>query len=89
MVFLNYSAVDPILTNELCSFWHFRFDAHADMRMAALMQLIQHDAQLKGMYLIGQDYSFGQAVWREARRSWPSSGPTWLSWAKNCTPSAA
>ena len=38
VLFLNYSAVDPILTNEKCSFWHFRFDAHADMRMAALMR---------------------------------------------------
>ena len=75
VVFLNYSAVDPILTNELCSFWHFRFDAHADMRMAALMQLIQHDAQLKGMYLIGQDYSFGQAVLREARRQLAEQRP--------------
>ena len=75
VVFLNYSAVDPILTNELCSFWHFRFDAHADMRMAALMQLIQHDAQLKGMYLIGHDYSFGQAVLREARRQLAEQRP--------------
>ncbi|PJB44192.1 MAG: branched-chain amino acid ABC transporter substrate-binding protein, partial [Comamonadaceae bacterium CG_4_9_14_3_um_filter_60_33] len=24
VLFLNYSAVDPILTNEKCSFWHFR-----------------------------------------------------------------
>ncbi|MCI5071047.1 ABC transporter substrate-binding protein, partial [Acidovorax sp.] len=41
VVFLNYSAVDPILTNEKCSFWHFRFDAHADMRMAALMEVMR------------------------------------------------
>lgn len=68
VLFLNYSAVDPILTNELCSFWHFRFDAHADMRMTALMELIKADAPLKSMYLIGQDYSFGHAVLREARR---------------------
>jgi branched-chain amino acid transport system substrate-binding protein len=68
VVFLNYSAVDPILTNGLCSFWHFRFDAHADMRMTALMDVMQHDQQLKSVYLIGQDYSFGHAVLREARR---------------------
>lgn len=68
VLFLNYSAVDPILTNERCNFWHFRFDAHADMRMAALMQVIKDDHQLKRAYLIGQDYSFGQAVVREARR---------------------
>lgn len=68
VVFLNYSAVDPILTNEKCSLWHFRFDAHADMRMAALMAVLKDDKAVKSVYLLGQDYSFGQAVLREARR---------------------
>ena len=68
VLFLNYSAVDPILTNEKCSFWHFRFDAHADMRMSALMDVIRDDKTLKSVYLIGQDYSFGHAVLNEAKR---------------------
>ena len=68
VLFLNYSAVDPALTNEKCSFWHFRFDAHADMRMAALMQVLREDQALRSVYLIGQDYSFGQSVLREAKR---------------------
>ncbi len=68
VVFLNYSAVEPALTNEKCSFWHFRFDAHADMRMAALMSVLKPDAEVQSVYLIGQDYSFGQAVLREAKR---------------------
>ncbi|MEF8688565.1 UNVERIFIED_CONTAM: branched-chain amino acid ABC transporter substrate-binding protein [Comamonas sp. A-3] len=68
VLYLNYSAVDPALTNERCSFWHFRFDAHADMRMAALMEVIKDDRAVHSAYLIGQDYSFGQAVLREARR---------------------
>ena len=68
VLFLNYSAVDPALTNEKCSFWHFRFDAHADMRVAALMQVLQADKAIQSAYLLGQDYSFGQAVLREARR---------------------
>ncbi len=67
-LFMNYSAVDPVLTNEKCSYWHFRFDAHADMRMAALMDVLKDDSALKSIYLIGQDYSFGQAVLREARK---------------------
>jgi len=75
VVFLNYSAVDPILTNERCSFWHFRFDAHADMRMAALMAVLREDAALQRIYLIGQDYSFGQAVLREARRQLSAQRP--------------
>jgi len=68
VVFLNYAAVDPMLTNERCSYWHFRFDAHADMRMAALMQVLREDRSVQRIYLIGQDYSFGQAVLREGRR---------------------
>lgn len=64
---LNYSAVEPALTNEHCSFWHFRFDAHADMRLAALMTVLQEDKALKRAYLIGQDYSFGQQVLKSAR----------------------
>jgi branched-chain amino acid transport system substrate-binding protein len=68
VIFLNYAAVDPALTNERCSFWHFRFDAHADMRVAALMEVVKDDAALKRAYLIGQDYSFGQAVLRESKR---------------------
>jgi branched-chain amino acid transport system substrate-binding protein len=75
VIFLNYAAVDPVLTNERCSFWHFRFDAHADMRMAALMDVVKDDAVLKRVYLIGQDYSFGQSVLREARRQLGAQRP--------------
>jgi len=75
VVFLNYSAVGPVLTNDKCSFWHFRFDAHADMRMAALMSVIREDRSVKSVYLIGQDYSFGQAVLREARRQLAAQRP--------------
>ncbi|MBI5257363.1 MAG: branched-chain amino acid ABC transporter substrate-binding protein [Burkholderiales bacterium] len=64
---LNYSAVEPALTNERCSFWHFRFDAHADMRLAALMDVLKDDRSLHKVYLIGQDYSFGQHVVKQAR----------------------
>lgn len=75
VLFLNYAAVDPVLTNEKCSFWHFRFDAHADMRMAALMDVVRADTTLKNVYLIGQDYSFGQAVLREAKRQLTAQRP--------------
>lgn len=67
VLFLNYAAVDPALTQDKCNFWHFRFDAHADMRMVALMQVLKQDSKLKSVYLIGQDYSFGQSVLREAK----------------------
>lgn len=62
LLFLNFAAVDPALTNENCSFWHFRFDAHADIKMQALTDLIAQREDIKRIYIIGQDYSFGQAV---------------------------
>lgn len=62
MLFLNYAAVDPAFTNDACSFWHFRFDSHADMKMAAVTDWIKAKPEIKKAYLIGQDYSFGKAV---------------------------
>ncbi|MGE5649672.1 MAG: ABC transporter substrate-binding protein, partial [Bacillota bacterium] len=67
MLLLNYAAVDPALTNEKCSFWHFRFDANSDMRMHALTEVIKTDRSARRVYLIGQDYSFGQHLARVAR----------------------
>jgi branched-chain amino acid transport system substrate-binding protein len=66
-LFLNYSAVDPVLTNEKCSPWHFRFDAHVDMRMAALVAQITQDKTIKKLFLLNQDYAFGQQVAKSAR----------------------
>lgn len=62
ILFLNYSAVDPSLTQDKCHFWHFRFDAHADMKMAALTDVIKANPKIRKIYIIGQDYSFGKAV---------------------------
>src|SRR6478752_2208207 len=62
VLFLNYAAVDPALTNEKCTFWHFRFDADADMKMAAMTDVIAKDKKIRKVYLINQDYSFGKAV---------------------------
>lgn len=62
VLFLNYSAVDPALTNDKCNFWHFRFDANADIKMDALTDVIAQNADMKKIYVIGQDYSFGKAV---------------------------
>ena len=62
VMFLNTGAVDPALTNDKCSFWHFRFDADADMKMAALTDTIAQNKKIKKLYIINQDYAFGQAV---------------------------
>lgn len=68
VLFLNYAAIDPALTNEKCSFWHFRFDADADMKMAAMTNAIAADKRIQKVYLINQDYSFGKAVAAAATR---------------------
>jgi branched-chain amino acid transport system substrate-binding protein len=75
-LFLNYSAVDPVLTNERCSPWHFRFDAHAQMRMAALMDVLADDPRVRRVYLINQDYSFGREVARSARELLAQRSPS-------------
>ena len=67
VLYLNTGAVDPALTNDKCNFWHFRFDADADMKMAALTDAIAASNGIKKVYLINQDYSFGQAVAKAAR----------------------
>ncbi|HEX5515472.1 MAG TPA: ABC transporter substrate-binding protein, partial [Gammaproteobacteria bacterium] len=33
ILYLNYAAVDPTLTESKCSFWHFRFDANSEMKL--------------------------------------------------------
>jgi branched-chain amino acid transport system substrate-binding protein len=38
------------------------------MRMSALMEVLKDDKALKSVYIVGQDYSFGQAVSKEAKR---------------------
>ena len=68
VLYLNYAAVDPSFTNDRCSFWHFRFDANADMKMNALTNYIAENKDVKKVYLINQDYSFGHAVSEAARK---------------------
>ncbi|SHG77481.1 branched-chain amino acid ABC transporter substrate-binding protein [Massilia sp. CF038] len=67
VVFLNYAAIDPDMTNSKCSFWHFRFDANSDMKMEALTTYMAPNKDIKNVYIIGQNYAFGQAVSRAAK----------------------
>jgi branched-chain amino acid transport system substrate-binding protein len=67
IVFLNYAAVDPDLTNSKCSFWHFRFDANTDMKMEALTTYIKDRQEVKNVFLINQNYSHGHQVSRVAK----------------------
>jgi len=67
ILYLNYAAVDPVLTNEKCQYFHFRFDANSDMKMEALTSFLAKDKNVKKIYLINQNYSFGQAVSKAAK----------------------
>jgi branched-chain amino acid transport system substrate-binding protein len=62
VVFINYAAVDPELTNERCSFWHFRMDADTSMKMEALTSYMKDQPDVRKVYVIGQNYSHGQQV---------------------------
>jgi branched-chain amino acid transport system substrate-binding protein len=62
VIFLNYAAVDPALTNEKCSFAHFRLDADTSMKMQALTSFMKDQPKVKKVYLLNQNYSHGQQV---------------------------
>jgi branched-chain amino acid transport system substrate-binding protein len=62
VVFLNYAAIDPDFTNSKCSPWHFRFDAGVDMKIEGLTNYMKDQKDIKNVYVIGQNYSFGQQV---------------------------
>lgn len=75
VLYLNYAAVDPVLTNEKCNFWHFRFDANSDIKMEALTNYMKPRGNIRKVYLINQDYSFGQAVRAAARKMLAAKRP--------------
>jgi len=67
IVFLNYAAIDPDLTNSKCNFWHFAFDANSEMKMEALTDYMKGRAEVKNVYLLNQNYSHGQQTARFAK----------------------
>lgn len=75
IVFLNFAAVDPDLTNSKCSFWHFRFDANTDMKMEALTTYMKDRPEMKNVFLINQNYSHGQQVSRVAKEQLAKKRP--------------
>lgn len=64
ILYLNFGSVDTALTNEKCSFWHFRFDSNVDMKMAAMTTYMASQKNIRGVYLINQDYAYGHTVAR-------------------------
>src|SRR5690554_1147484 len=52
VMYLNYAAVDPALTNERCSFYHFRFDAASDIKLEALSNYMKEQEEISKVFLI-------------------------------------
>jgi len=68
ILFLNHSAVTTAFTNELCSFWHFRFDANVDQKVAGLVTQMSRDSSIKKVYMLNQNYAYGKSFQAAARR---------------------
>jgi branched-chain amino acid transport system substrate-binding protein len=75
VLYFNYSAIDPVLVNEKCNFWHFAWDANADVKMEAIGNYIKKNSAVKKVYLINQDYSYGKSVRAAARETLQSKRP--------------
>jgi branched-chain amino acid transport system substrate-binding protein len=65
IVYVNCGAVATELTNEKCSFWHFRMDAHVGMKAETMVRALPKD--VTKVYLLNQDYLFGQSVQRDIK----------------------
>ena len=76
VLYFNYAAVDPVLTNEKRSFWHFRWHANSDIKMEALTNYMKGIPSIKKLYLINQDYSLGRSVRSQAKSMLAVNVPT-------------
>lgn len=63
---INCGQLATELTNEQCSFWHFRFTGSVEMRAVARIKSLP--PTLKSVYLLNQDYLFGQSIHNDTKR---------------------
>src|SRR3954447_26451153 len=66
VLYLNCGALATELTNEKCDFWQFRFTGNVEMRAAARIKSLPKD--VTKVYLINQDYLFGQSIQHDTRK---------------------
>ena len=69
LLYINYAAVDPDLTNSKCSYWHFRLDADTSMKMEALTTFMKDQPDVKKVYLLNQNYAHGVQVAKFAKEN--------------------
>ena len=65
ILLMNCGALAPELTNEQCSFWHFRSSAHAGMQAEIMVRALPKT--VTKVYMINQDYLFGQSAHRDLK----------------------
>lgn len=75
VLLLNFNSLDPALTEAKCSFWHFRFEPHTDMQLMALTNFMASQSAIQKVYLINQDYAFGQGVSKGSREQLSAKRP--------------
>jgi branched-chain amino acid transport system substrate-binding protein len=66
ILYLNCGALATELTNDHCDFWQFRFTGNVEMRAAARVKALPKD--VTKVYLLNQDYLFGQSVQHDTRK---------------------
>lgn len=76
VLYINQAAVDPVQTNENCTFSHVRLDDHVDMKVTGIVKYItENNPDTRKVYLINQDYSFGHSVAKAAREMLKKANP--------------
>jgi branched-chain amino acid transport system substrate-binding protein len=66
VLLLNCGALATELTNEQCSFWHFRFIGNVAMRAVARIKSLPKT--VTSVYFLNQDYLFGQSIEHDTKR---------------------
>lgn len=75
VLYIDYSSEDPKFTNELCSYWHFRWSPNNQIKMSALAGYVAGRDDVKKIYLINPDYSLGQDARKFAREYLAQGNP--------------
>ena len=75
VLLLNFDGRDPALTETKCHFWHFRVNYHTDTEVNYLTDYLAQQPSVRKVYLINQDYAYGQAVQRTTRELLTKKNP--------------
>jgi branched-chain amino acid transport system substrate-binding protein len=66
VLYMNCGALATELTNEHCDFWQFRFTGNVEMRAVARVKALPKD--VTKVYLLNQDYLFGQSIQHDTKK---------------------